>query len=181
MSNLAYKYDEYYTKEDYNQWEGDWELIEGMPYAMAPSPMYGHQFVNGKIYRLLDELLDDCPHCSAVIETDVEFCDDTIVRPDSFVICYEPKERLDKAPKIVFEVVSKNSIKRDEKIKFELYQNEAVEYYILVYPDNQKAKIYQLKEHKYVKIGDFSSETYKFDIGKCNIEFDFDFIWRKNK
>ena len=52
MSNLSYK--ENYTIEDYNRWEGDWELIYGDAYAMAPSSVYGHQFVNGKIYRQLE-------------------------------------------------------------------------------------------------------------------------------
>ena len=61
MSNLAYI--ESYTKDDFMQWEGDWELIYGAPYAMAPSPMFGHQFVNGKIHRQLDESLDNCSSC----------------------------------------------------------------------------------------------------------------------
>ncbi|MEO1923214.1 MAG: Uma2 family endonuclease, partial [Nautiliaceae bacterium] len=30
--------EELYTVKDYEQWEGDWELIEGRPYAMAPAP-----------------------------------------------------------------------------------------------------------------------------------------------
>lgn len=35
---IAEKYLPRYTVEDYNRWEGDWELIEGIPYASAPSP-----------------------------------------------------------------------------------------------------------------------------------------------
>jgi hypothetical protein len=27
----------YYTYEDYVQWEGKWELIDGIPYAMSPA------------------------------------------------------------------------------------------------------------------------------------------------
>jgi len=42
---MALAYQEYYTFEDYQQWEGDWELIEGMPYAMAPSATVTHQTV----------------------------------------------------------------------------------------------------------------------------------------
>jgi len=29
---------EKYTYEDYKRWKGDWELIEGFPFAMAPLP-----------------------------------------------------------------------------------------------------------------------------------------------
>ena len=32
-------YVETYTYEDYKRWEGDWELIDGVPLAMAPSPI----------------------------------------------------------------------------------------------------------------------------------------------
>ena len=177
MSNLAYI--EEYTKEDYYHWEGDWELIYGQPYAMAPSPVYNHQFVNGKILRQLDEKLDSCPKCNAIFEIDVEFSDDTILKPDCIVICYEPQDRLTKAPEIVFEVISKTTSKRDETIKFDIYEREGVKYYILVYPDIKKAKVYKLNNGRYIKVKDFSDEKYEFMIDKCSIEFDFSFIWRK--
>ena len=177
MSNLAYV--ETYTKDDFMLWEGDWELIFGMPYSMAPSPMFGHQFVNMKIARQLDESLDDCPACYALFETDVEFSDDTILKPDSMVICYEPEERINRAPEIVFEVISKSTAKRDETIKFDIYQNEGVKYYILVYPSGKKAKVYQLLNGKYIKVGDFTDEVYEFSLKECTINFDFNFIWKK--
>ena len=34
---------EYYTYDDYCQWKGDWELIDGVPLAMAPAHMIQHQ------------------------------------------------------------------------------------------------------------------------------------------
>ena len=40
---------EKYTYEDYRHWEGDWELIDGIPQAMAPSPALKHQFIMMKI------------------------------------------------------------------------------------------------------------------------------------
>ena len=30
---------ELYTYDDYVKWEGDWELIDGRPLAMAPAPV----------------------------------------------------------------------------------------------------------------------------------------------
>ena len=32
-----YDYTPNYNYEDYKQWEGDWELIGGLAYAMAPA------------------------------------------------------------------------------------------------------------------------------------------------
>jgi hypothetical protein len=98
---------EAYTLQDYLQWEGDWELIRGQPVAMVPSPSFEHQQVSAAIFRQLDESLDDCPHCQAVFEIDVEFAQDTVVRPDVLVICYQPEgERLTRAPDLIFEVIS---------------------------------------------------------------------------
>ena len=45
----------YYPYEDYKQWDGDWELVKGIPFAMVLSPVYEHQYVSGKIFRQLDE------------------------------------------------------------------------------------------------------------------------------
>jgi len=177
MSNLAYA--EYYTKEDYESWEGEWELIYGSAYAMAPSPLVSHQNINGRIFYQLSSKLENCPKCSPLFEIDWQISDDTIVKPDSLVICYEPKEKLTLAPDIIFEVISKSTARRDETLKFQLYQDEGVKYYIMVYPEEKKAKVYKLYEYKYVKIGDFSHENYLFELDGCSIDFDFGFIWKK--
>lgn len=137
MSKLAYT--EKYTIEDYNLWEGYWELVAGDSYAMTPSRLYGHQFVNLKIARQLDEKLDNCTQCHAILEMDLHISDDTVVRPDSMVICYEPDETLTKIPEIIFEVISKSTARREEILKFDLYQTERVKFYILVYPETKKA------------------------------------------
>ena len=172
-------YEEKYTLHDYHEWKGDWELIYGDAYAMAPSPMYDHQYVNLKIARQLDEKLEACTECSAIIEMDWEVSEDTAVRPDSMVICYEPDERVTRRPEIVFEVISPGTSKRDEILKFDLYQSEGVPWYILAYPKKQEAKVYRLENDAYQKIGDFTNETFRFELDKCAIEFDFDFIWRR--
>ena len=92
-----------YTVQDYLQWEGDWELIDGYAVAMAPSPVFEHQHASAKIFRQLDQALDDCPRCQALFKIDVEFSDDIVVRPDVLVICYMPDgDRLTRAPDWVF-------------------------------------------------------------------------------
>ena len=178
MPNLAYI--EYYTVDEWKQWKGDWELIYGIPYAMAPSPVYEHQFVMGKIYRQLDEALDECQKCQALVEIDYFISKDSVTRPDVLVICYEPKQNITKAPKIIFEVVSKSSKKRDEIIKKELYFEQKVKYYCLVYPDKKEAIVYRYNDDGYLYEGKFSQSTYKFEIDGCIIDFNFNKIW-KNK
>jgi Uma2 family endonuclease len=171
---------EHYTVADWRQWEGDWELIQGAPYAMAPSPGFLHQAVAAAIHGELYRALEPCPHCLTLFETDVEFAEDTVVRPDVLVICYAPEgERLTRVPELVFEVVSRQTARRDEHTKFELYASEGVRYYVLVYPEARKAKVYQWLKGKYLKLGDFHSERQCFELSKCSFEFDFSRLWLK--
>ena len=171
---------ETYTVRDYQQWEGDWELIHGQPVAMAPSPAVEHQAASFAIARHLGENLDDCPNCQAFFEIDVEFSEDTIVRPDVLVICYQPEgERLTRAPALIFEVISPKTALRDEVVKFDIYRTEGVIHYVLVYPDSKKAKVYRLIEGEYRKVGDFHDEQHCFELPGCAIEFDFSRIWKR--
>lgn len=39
----------HYTYDEYCQWEGRWELIEGIPYAMSPAPSPRHQWISANI------------------------------------------------------------------------------------------------------------------------------------
>ena len=48
-----------------------------------------------------------------------------VVRPDLIVICHEPEgDWVSRAPEMIVEVVSTNSARRDESIKFGLYEAE---------------------------------------------------------
>lgn len=171
---------EYYSYDDYKHWKGDWELIDGMPMAMAPAPMIKHQSLEFRVAKLLDKKLDDCLKCEVVSEVDYKISDDTILRPDVVLICDEPNEAyLTKAPEIVVEIISKSTAKRDEKYKFDIYEREKVNYYILVYPDELIAKIYKLKNDKYDKQGDFFNQKYIFENTTCKPEIDFNELFKK--
>lgn len=52
---------EHYTYDDYCLWEGRWELIEGMPMAMTPSPIIAHQAIAAKILNELMNSIGNCP------------------------------------------------------------------------------------------------------------------------
>ncbi len=145
---------------------------------MAPSPMVTHQSINGKIFVELNRSLDDCPQCQALFEIDWDVTSDTVVKPDTLVICYEPDEKLTQKPDLIFEIISPSTAKRDEVLKFDLYQQEGVGYYVIVYPDKQIAKLYRLHEGRYIKAGDFYDKHYTFELDGCKIDFDFSRIWR---
>jgi len=176
----ALDYREYYTRADYIQWKGDWELIDGIAYAMAPSPVVTHQRVSLKIAMQLENNMTQCQKCLALTETDYEISEDTILRPDVMFVCGDIEEKVNHTPQIIFEVLSPATTRRDETVKFEIYRREGVQYYIIVNSLNKQAKVYRLTASgQYVKAGDFSSESYRFETEVCAVDFDFSTIWRR--
>jgi len=172
---------EFYTYDDYKQWEGDWELIDGIPHAMAPAPVISHQFLATEISRLLGNQIEDCEKCFVVMEEDYKIDEYNILKPDVSMICNQFDKYITKAPEIVVEVISPSTARRDEKTKFQIYQEEGVKYYILIYPNELKAKLYKLENRKYVKEGDFTDESYKFENLTCEIEVNFEKVFKKIK
>jgi len=179
---MALAYQEYYTFDDYQHWEGNWELIEGMPYAMSPSPTVTHQTVSFNIASAIKEGLGVdhkyCNRCCVLIETDWQISNDTIVRPDVMVVCQEIDEKVLVVPELIIEVVSVSSTRRDEIMKFDLYQREGVMYYILAYPDKQLVKVYYNERSGFKKIQHDSSREVNLTIEKCNFSLKVDSIWR---
>ena len=179
MSAIKKEYLPNYTYDDYKNWEGKWELINGVPYAMSPAPMIKHQAISNKIARYLDESLQDCKTCKALLPVDWKIDESTTVQPDNLVICHEPKNDsyISKAPVLIFEILSKSTAIMDQNLKYELYEKEGVEYYAIVSPDDEIAKIYRLKEGRYIKYLDARDEAVEFQLNDCKFEFDFSKIW----
>jgi len=169
----------HYTYADYKLWEGKWELIEGIAYAMAPAPHIRHQRISNKIAWLLDEKLANCKHCTVLLPIDWKVSDDTVVQPDNLVICHEPDNDnyITRAPEIIFEILSKSTAHKDRNTKFKIYEAEGVNLYIVVDGDNNCAQVFQLKQGKYAKRAEVTSDTVHFEISSCEFDFEFAKIW----
>lgn len=171
---------EYYTYKDYMNWEGRWELINGLPMAMSPAPMRKHQSIASEINYYLREQFDECELCEVLGEIDYKVNEDTVLRPDIVLTCGETHDvYLTKAPEIVFEIISPSTAKRDEKYKFDIYETEKVNYYILVYPTDNRAKIYKHNGERYIKVDDFTNQKYNFDKLDCEAEIDFSEVFER--
>ncbi len=80
----------HYSYDDYILWEGRWEIISGLPYAMSPAPSIKHQQISSRIAQILEEQLSNCEQCFALLPVDWKITDDTVVQPDNMVICHQP-------------------------------------------------------------------------------------------
>lgn len=171
----------HYTYADYAQWEGRWELIEGIPFAMTPSPTLRHQLISQAIASQLSAALAECEKCRAVLPVDWKVAEGTIVQPDNMVICYQPTDDyLTKAPSLIFEILSPSTEEKDRQTKFSIYEREGVSFYCIVDPENSMAEVYRLNEGRYLKTTDATDETLSFDLGHCLMEFDFSSIWKQH-
>ena len=182
----AVDYLPHYTYDDYKLWEGDWELIEGLAIArqgsvaMSPAPMRKHQSLASAIIAQLYNQLDDCDTCEVLGEVDYKISHETTLRPDIALTCGEENNAyLTKAPEIIIEIISKATASRDETYKFNVYEAEKVQYYVIVYPNELYAKVYKLVDGKYDKQGDFSKETYDFEETLCHASINFNQVFKR--
>ena len=177
----ALDYLPHYSYADYKEWNGEWELYNGRAVSMLPSPMINHQVIAYAIARELgNDISDNCDRCLVLGEEDWKLSDDTVLKPDVVLICDEPNDSyITKAPEIIVEVISKSTAKRDESYKFDTYEKENVKYYIIVYPDDLKAKVYKLENKKYQKEGDFSKESYQFEETLCKTSINFNNVFKR--
>ena len=176
--SLAAKYRPYYTYDDYCQWEGSWELIEGMPYAMSPAPVPAHQSVSTLLSFEFVKALKKCKKCKIFQPLDWKITEDTVVQPDLLIVCNKiEKKFLDFAPELVVEILSPATASKDRGEKMELYQLQKVKYYLIVDPQFKKLEIYQYMDTQYEPVS-INPDKYQFTLhSNCEIEVNLSEIW----
>lgn len=127
----------HYTLEDYRQWEGDWELIDGIAIAMTPSPFGPHERVVSRLSRIIGVQIEQSA-CSCEVYTNLDWVisNDTVIRPDLMVVCGEqPQRHLERPPVLVAEVLSESTRNRDLVAKRGLCREQQVLHYLVIDPD----------------------------------------------
>ncbi len=173
----------HYTYEEYCLWEGRWELIEGIPYAMSPAPSPRHQWISSNIkYELNDAIKKaTCKKCKVYDFIDIKVSDDTVLQPDAVVVCKEiNKPYLDFPAALVVEVLSPATAMKDRNNKFYIYQSYNIPYYLIIDVDKNLVEVYHLKESgRYeLEITD-PSTSYRFLFDEeCSVEVMLNNIWQ---
>jgi len=165
----------FFTYEDYKNWEGRWELIDGEAYDMSPAPYPRHQRVIGKIFLQISEGLK-CKNCEVYISPiDWKVDDINVVQPDIAIFCEDPIEQyFSKTPPLIVEVLSKSTAKKDINEKFNLYEKSGVQYYIIVEPNSEVVDIFELTNGKYeLKSKLTNDKSYDFIFDDCKVSIDF--------
>ena len=169
-----------YSYEDYQHWDGDWELIDGIPYAMAPAPVKRHQMLAGYIFSEIILSTDQCPNCEVLLDEDWKLDSNTVLKPDVALVCDDDNPSfISKTPDAIFEILSPATARRDEGIKFKRYEEQGVKYYILVYPDELIARVFQHNGDKFKKVAECDTESFNFEAVTCPFVVDFEKVFRR--
>jgi Uma2 family endonuclease len=169
----------HYTYEDWLNWEGKWEIILGIPYAMSPFPLPKHQRIATAIGSELHVATRKCNNCATYQAIDYKISDDTILQPDILVICKDiEKNYLDFPPALVVEILSPSTALKDRHSKYQIYEEQKIKYYLIVAPDIEQVEVFEIENGIYQlkQVGrDF---TYSFSLeNNCLVTIDFKEIW----
>jgi Uma2 family endonuclease len=155
----ALKKDVYSTYADYALWEEPerYELIDGVPYAMA-APSWTHQDISMSLSWRFRSFLQG-KRCK-VYAAPVDVClnglgdnDDTVVQPDLIIVCDRSRLKggpLNGVPDMAIEILSPSSTRMDLDIKFEKYREAGVKEYWTVDPVSKTVRVNILKNGKYI-------------------------------
>lgn len=152
------RYIPHYTYDDYKYWEGDWELINGIPYALHSSPsiknqnVWKHQSLGARlIQKIMNGLEKNCKEFIAVYNFGWLISEETIVRPDIMIVNKPTSDILTFTPLLIIEIKSPLSSLNDQYLKFGIYQKQKVKYYIIADPDSLTYKIFAIGNNGYVE------------------------------
>ncbi|QEG00283.1 hypothetical protein Mal15_43530 [Stieleria maiorica] len=167
--STAPRYVPHYTIDDYRRWEGDWELIDGVPVSMSPSPLGPHERIVAELSRqMLNQLIENECDCRVYTNLDWIVSDDTVVRPDLMVVCgIQPDRHLERPPAVVVEVLSAATRQRDLTAKRAIYLERDVTRYLIVDPDDQTVRV--VMKHGEQSFGAGESMVFDVDAG-CRVE-----------
>jgi Uma2 family endonuclease len=148
----ALEKDKRYTYQDYCQWGEDkqWEIIDGIPYNMAPAPIERHQRILLWLGRKIGNALEGKKCIPYIAPFDVVLSESDIVQPDLLVVCDPQKittKNIQGAPDLVIEIISPSTIKRDRWTKKRLYEQHGVKEYIIVDGEGAFSEQYILDEY----------------------------------
>jgi len=154
MLNLKIQYPEPFTYQEYEKLPLGvrLEIIDGVVYDMAASPVVKHQVIVGHIYSAVRDHLRGKLCKPFMAPLDVVLDDINVVEPDIFVVC-DPEKITEKnikgAPDLVIEVLSPSNIIKDRRTKKWLYEQHRIQEFIIISPMEESAERYWLADGKY--------------------------------
>lgn len=156
-----------FTYADYLTWnfKERIELIRGKIFKMSPAPTITHQTIQANILGSLFKFLNQEPCKVLCAPVDVrlkgksfrkkKLKDDeitTVVQPDIIVVCDEEKLKddryVDGAPEFIVEILSPGNTSTETKYKPDLYEENGVQEFWMVFPEFKQVHVYLLNKQE---------------------------------
>ena len=119
------------------------EVLEGM-LVKEPSPNIIHQRISRRLQRMLEDYFWEIDPEGEILNAplDVTFNDTTVVQPDLIYITGNQQnlikeKRIDGSPRLVVEIISPYSSRKDRIQKMNIYQKAKIKHYWLVNPEDK--------------------------------------------
>lgn len=174
------KYVPHYTVADYQLWEGDWELWNGVAVAMVPSPFGEHSRLTAELARILGNAIAEA-NCNATVLVEIDWIvfSDTVLRPDVTVVCGgAPEKHLEEPPAIVVEILSDGTRQRDLTVKRDLYASRNVGWYLIVDPADSALTVLKLGDDGEYLDSEFGDVPVINICGDCSIQLNIERMFR---
>lgn len=134
------------------------EVLEGV-LVKEPSPNVMHQRVSRRLQRILEDYFWKADPEGEIFDAplDVTFHEITVVQPDLFYVSGEQKNlvkemRIDGPPKLVVEILSPSTSRKDRLQKLRIYQSVQVQHYWLVNPAEKTLECFSLRDGTYALV-----------------------------
>ena len=164
-------FDKSYTYADYLTWKFEElvEVIKGKLMRPMAGPSTRHQRVSRRLGYAIESVVRKGPCEMFQAPFDVRLSRSTasgdaqiktVVQPDIFVVC--DREKIDErgclgAPDWIIEILSPGNVLHDTKTKFDLYEENGVREYWIVYPGEKTVLVYVLDAHgRYQPVGEYA-------------------------
>lgn len=176
--------DRIYTHADIESFPSQeiWELIEGVPYQLAP-PSVKHQEISGELFRQISNYLlgKPCKVYAApfgVYLPDAKQKNNFIV-PDLTIVCEKiTDDKYQGVPSLVMEIISPSNDQAEFMKKFKLYQKLGIKEYWVIYPESELVSIFRLNQNNKYELADDEDEERRLKVGIFDdLEIDLDLVF----
>jgi Uma2 family endonuclease len=158
-------------------------LIEGIPHSMSTAPNMRHQWVSANMIAELRNAIKktaSCHNCKVYNFIDVVVNDYTVLQPDIAIVCnMDNKQFLDAPPTLVAEILSPATALKDRHVKYDLYAQMGVAWYLIVDADKEIVEIYRLLSGTYQAISHQPGEPFTLILTDgCALMVNWGDIWQ---
>jgi Uma2 family endonuclease len=170
-----------YSYADYCLWEGRWEIIDGILFAMNTEFEVRHQEITTKLCCELGIAVKSKGFKHLIVSPYIDYvvAENTVVQPD--VLIYSGCTNdvyLDVTPHLVAEVISSLTAMKDRYAKYDIYEKQDVLYYLIINPETERVQLFVLEDGEYILKQEGHGFSYRFDFDEgCSAEIDFNEIW----